>query len=82
MRRVIEEEGCSLMETSSSLLTVFPVSAKFPHSDLKITFSFVVISSTVAITLKFVNNARTQGRWNFFLLSGKETRYYSTRNYF
>ena len=46
----------------------------FTHSVLKIMFSFVVTSSTVAITLKFENNARTQGRWNFFLLVWKKTQ--------
>ena len=57
------------MAESSSTLTLFPMSAEnsqvFTHSDLKMTLSFAIICSIAAITLKFVNNARTKERWNF-----------------
>ena len=35
------------------------------HSDLKMTFSFVVIDSNATTTVKFVKNFRTRERWNF-----------------
>ena len=49
------------MAESSSPSTIFPVSAEIPktHPDLKMTFSFTIMVSIAATTLKFVNYART-----------------------
>ena len=37
----------------------------FTHSDFKITFSFAIIGTIAATTLKFVNNLRMSEQWNF-----------------
>ena len=37
----------------------------FTHSDVKMTFSFAIIDSIPATTLKLVNNVRTKEWWNF-----------------
>ena len=66
------------MAESSSPLTLFPVSAEIPkcsHSDFKMTLSFAIIGSIAATALKFVNNARTQDRWNFVFKCKKVTNF-------
>ena len=67
------------MAESSSPLTLFSVNAETPKCShilvLKMTFSFAIIGSTAATILKFVNNARTQERWNSVYKCNKVTNF-------
>ena len=47
----------------------------YTHSDFKMTLSFAIIGSIAATALKFVNNARTQDRWNFVFKCKKVTNF-------
>ena len=61
--------------TFSSFPSEYQNSQVFTHSDLEMTFSFATTGIIVAITLKFVNNARTKERWNSAFKCKKVTNF-------
>ena len=67
------------MTESSSPLTLFSVNAETPKCSqllvLKMTFSSAIIGGIAATVLKFVNNARTQERWNSVYKCNKVTNF-------